>query len=120
MAHHTALLLSLPIDILVLLPHHLANLEDFKELSSTCRQFREICRSVSPNVILRFAAASSRVFFRPDPYFLVAATAKQIGYWALQNEDNAVRLHQALKDGIEGLFDLCIEHAGLTMEDIRR
>ncbi|KAL8860938.1 MAG: hypothetical protein Q9178_002693 [Gyalolechia marmorata] len=99
MAHTTSPLLALPTDILVLLPHHLANLEDFKELSSTCRVFREICRSVSPNIILRLAAASSRVFFRPDPYFLVAATAKQIGYWALQNEKNAVRLRQALKHG---------------------
>ncbi|KAL8912047.1 MAG: hypothetical protein Q9171_002900 [Xanthocarpia ochracea] len=106
MAHTTSPLLALPTEILLLLPHHLANLEDFKELSSTCRVFWEICRSVSPNSILRLAAASSRVFFRPDPYFLVAATAKQIGYWALQNENNAVRLRQSLKHGIAGLFDL--------------
>ncbi|KAL9639098.1 MAG: hypothetical protein Q9204_001247 [Flavoplaca sp. TL-2023a] len=120
MAQDTSALLALPTDILVLLPSHLANIEDFKELSSTCRQFRAICHSVSPNLILRLAAASSRTFFRPDPYFLVAATAKQIGYWALQNEENAAQLRQALKHGIGRLFDLCIEKAGLSMDDIRR
>ncbi|KAL8871678.1 MAG: hypothetical protein Q9198_007362 [Flavoplaca austrocitrina] len=120
MAQNTSALLALPTDILVLLPYHIANLEDFKELSSTCRQFRAICHSVSPNLILRLAAASSRTFFRPDPYFLVAATAKQIGYWALQNEENAAQLRQALKHGIGRLFDLCVEKAGLSMDDIRR
>ncbi|MCJ1262369.1 hypothetical protein MMC22_002239 [Lobaria immixta] len=120
MASSTNSLLALPTDILVLLPHHLANIEDFKELSSTCRRFHTICSSASPNLILRLAAASSRIFFRPDPYFLVAATAKQIGYWALRHEDNTIRLREALKNGIEELFALCIEKAGLTMADIRR
>lgn len=120
MASSTSFLLALPTDILVLLPHHLANIEDFKELSSTCRRFHSICSSASPNLILRLAAASSRIFFRPDPYFLIAATAKQVGYWALLHEDNTIRLHEALKGGIEELFALCIEKAGLTMADIRR
>ncbi|KAL8670822.1 MAG: hypothetical protein Q9168_004658 [Polycauliona sp. 1 TL-2023] len=113
-------LTTLPSDILFLLPQHLATIEDFKELSSTCRRLRSICHSVSPNLILRLAAASSRVFFRPDPYFLVAATAKQVGQWAMLNENNANRLRTSLRDGIEALFGLCLDNAGLTMEDIRR
>ena len=120
MAQNTSALLALPTDILVHLPYHLANLEDFRKLSFTCRQFRGICHSVSSNLILRLAAASSRTFFQPEPYFLVAATAKQIGYWALQNKGNAAQLRQALKHGIGRLFDLCIEKAGFTMDDIRR
>ncbi|KAL8834113.1 MAG: hypothetical protein Q9170_003916 [Blastenia crenularia] len=113
-------LLRLPDEILVLLPPYLANIEDLKELSSTCRRLRAVCCSVSPKLVLKLAAASSRIFFRPDPYFLVAATAKQIGSWALLNENNADRLRDGLKDGIGGLFDLCVENVGLTMEDIRR
>ncbi|KAL8992628.1 MAG: hypothetical protein Q9169_006949 [Polycauliona sp. 2 TL-2023] len=120
MATPVRTLLDLPNDILILLPQHLANIEDLKELSSTCRFFHGVCRSASPNLILRLAAASSRIFFRPDPYFLVAATAKQVGDWALLNDTNAKRLREALKHGIGALFDLCIETAGLTMEDIRR
>ena len=115
----TSRLLSLPSELLAILPLHLANIEDFKELSSTCRRIRAACCSASPNLILRLAAASSRVFFRPDPYFLVAATAKQLGRWALQTEENTQRLSESLKGGIEELYDLCLQKAGLTMEDIR-
>ena len=119
MAASKTTLLTLPPEILALLPHHLANIEDFKELSSTCRPLRAACSSAPPHLILRLAAASSRVFFRPDPYFLVAATAKQIGRWALLSEENTYELRKALRGGIEGLFDLCVENAGLSMEDIR-
>ncbi|KAL8964812.1 MAG: hypothetical protein Q9197_006792, partial [Variospora fuerteventurae] len=115
----TTTLLSLPSEILALIPHHLANIEDFKEFSSTCSRLRAACSHAPPNLILQLAAASSRVFFRPDPYFLVAATAKQVGEWALLSDDHARRLRESFKDGIHGLFDLCVETAGLTMEDIR-
>ncbi|KAL8783075.1 MAG: hypothetical protein Q9213_004887 [Squamulea squamosa] len=115
----TSPLLALPSEILARLPQHLANIEDFKELSSTCRRLRDVCSLTSPNTILRLAAAASRIFFRPDPYFLVAATAKQIGDWAILNEQNTSRLRSALKNGIDGLSALCIEEAGLTMEDVR-
>lgn len=120
MTSSTSLLLALPTDILFLLSNHLANIEDFVQLSSTSRRLRDVCASASPNQILRLAAASSCVFLRPDPYFLVAATAKQVGQWALLSEDNANRLRNALKHGIGGLFDLCIKTAGLTIEEIRR
>lgn len=119
MASPSPSLLALPVEILVQIRRNLANIEDYKEFSSTCRTLRNICSSASPNEILRLAAASSRVFFRPDPYFLVAATANQIGQWALSSESNADRFRKSLKDGIEGLFDLCVEEAGLTMDDIR-
>ena len=115
-----SMLLALPFELLAILPHHLANIEDFKELSSTCRRLRAACCSTSPNLILRLAAASSRVFFRPNPYFLVAATAKQVGRWALESERNTQRLQESLRGGIEELYDLCVDKAGLTMEDIRR
>ena len=113
------MLLALPFEILAILPHHLANIEDLKQLSSTCRRLRAACLSASPNLVLRLAAASFRVFFRSDPYYLVAATAKQIGRWALQSEKNTQRLRESLKGGIDELYDLCVEKAGLTVEDIR-
>ena len=116
----TSMLLALPFELLAILPYHLANIEDFKELSSTCRRLRAACCSASPNLILRLAAASSRVFFRPNPYFLVAATAKQVGRWALESEENTQRLQESLRGGIEELHDLCVDKAGITMEDIRR
>ena len=112
-------LLRLPVELLALLPQHLANIEDFKEASSSCRTLRKVFADTHPNTILRLAAASSRIFFRPDPYFLVAATVKQVAAWGLLSEDNTFRLRTAFQGGIEELFHLCVEKAGLTMEDAR-
>ncbi|EPS98438.1 hypothetical protein FOMPIDRAFT_1051474 [Fomitopsis schrenkii] len=70
-------LLSLPGDILLALPRHLHDIEDFVNLSATCRVLREASAETQPMTILSLAAAASRIFFRPDPHFLVAATARQ-------------------------------------------
>ncbi|KAL9636017.1 MAG: hypothetical protein Q9164_003100 [Protoblastenia rupestris] len=113
-------LLDLPPEILMLLPYHLRNIEDFKEASSSCRSLRNAFLTTSPNTILRLAAESSRNFFRPHPYFLVAATVRQISDWAFLSPENTATLRKAFKGGIDGLFDLCISKASLTMDDIRR
>ncbi|KAG8532435.1 uncharacterized protein KY384_002312 [Bacidia gigantensis] len=119
-APRTLPLLSLPNEILALIPQHFANIEDFKEASSTRSTLRAVFSQTDPNTILRLAASSSRIFFRPDPYFLVAATVDQVAAWALRSEDNVRALRRAIRDGVEGLFALCLEVAGLTMQDIRR
>lgn len=112
-------LLDLPIELLGLLPKSLHNIEDFTNLSSSCSTLRNACQLASPNIILRLAAESSRVFFRPDPHFLVAATARQVSDWALLNEENTYVLRQAFRGGMTALFELCVNKAGLSMEDIR-
>ncbi|KAE8448692.1 hypothetical protein EG329_008907 [Mollisiaceae sp. DMI_Dod_QoI] len=113
-------LLDLPIEILVLIPNHLRDIEDFMNASSTCRTLRNAFLRTNPPQILRLSAAASRFFFRPDPYFLIAATVRQISDWALQTQENAEVLQQAFLGGITALYDLCIEKASLTMEDIRK
>ncbi|KAF4636204.1 hypothetical protein G7Y89_g1886 [Cudoniella acicularis] len=113
-------LLTLPTELLMLLPNSLQNIEDFTNLSSTCRTLHSAFASTPPSQILRLAAASSCVFFRPNPWFLVAATARQVGQWALQSPENNEILRAAFRNGIDALFDLCVAKAGLTMDDIRR
>ena len=113
-------LIDLPNELLMMLPEHLHNIEDFMNASSSCRQLRDAFAKTTPNIILQLAAAQSRVFFRPDPYFLVAATARQVGEWGLQSAANTEIVRSAFRHGIEGLFELCISVAGLTMGDIRR
>ncbi|KUJ15085.1 uncharacterized protein LY89DRAFT_720481 [Mollisia scopiformis] len=113
-------LLDLPVEILVLLPNHLHNIEDFKNASSSCRTLRNAFWETDPHQILQLAGAASRTFFRPDPYFLIAATVRQVRDWALESQDNSDVLRQAFMCGIEGLYDLCIAKASLTMDDIRR
>lgn len=114
------LLTSLPVDLLVGLPHYLHDIEDFKNASSTCRTLRDTLSQAQPNTILRLALTSAPVFAQPHPFFLVAATANRLSDWALQNEENTARLRQSFRGGMEGLLELCKEKSGLTMEDIRR
>lgn len=113
-------ILQLPTELLLSLPQYLHNIEDFTNLSSTCRTFRRVCSDASPNTILRLAAASSRVFFRPDPHFLIAATVRQVGEWALLSHDNTEQLRRHIQGGVYSLLHLCVDKAGLTMDDIRR
>ena len=114
-------LLNLPVELLMLLSLHLHNIEDFMNLTSSCRQLRDILgENTSANTILQLAGASSRIFFRPDPHFLVAATARQVSDWALLSHENTEALRTAIQGGIEALLSLCLSRAGLTMSDIRR
>ena len=114
-------LLHLPTELLMLIHSHLHNIEDFTNLSSTCRTLHEALLSTSPNTILRLAAAQSNIFFRPHPHFLVAATARQVSEWALRSETNYEELRNAFHGGGMGkLFELCVAKCGITMHDIRR
>ncbi|KAK5637564.1 hypothetical protein RRF57_013279 [Xylaria bambusicola] len=112
-------LVTLPKDILFMLPQYLHNIEDLMNTASTCRRLRESMASTTPNVILQLAATQSRVFFRPSPLFLVTATARQLGDWARRSEANEKELALKLEEGVEGLLDLALDHCGLTMQRIR-
>ena len=115
---------SLPPDILAMLPEYLYNIEDYTNLSSTCRIMRVTMATATPRQILRLAAASSKVFFRPDPLFLVAATARELGNWVRSSGDNEWEFILALDQGDGGerfgkMLHLALEHCGLTLERIR-
>ncbi|KZT65069.1 hypothetical protein DAEQUDRAFT_731800 [Daedalea quercina L-15889] len=112
-------LLSLPEDILLTLPRYLRDLEDFVNLTATCRLLHDLSASTSPRTILHLAVAASRIFFRPDPHFLVAATARQLAKWASHSSTNTTELRAAFRGGMDGLLQLALEHAGLTMRRIR-
>ncbi|KAH7383145.1 hypothetical protein BKA64DRAFT_178707 [Cadophora sp. MPI-SDFR-AT-0126] len=113
-------LLELPAELLGLIPLHLRDIEDFTNASSSCRTLRNVFSKTRPNQILQLAAVSSRVFFRPDPFFLIAATVRQVSDWALQSDENAGVLRAAFMGGVDTLLALCVEQAGITLEEIRR
>jgi hypothetical protein len=112
-------LLSLPNDLLVLLPEYLANIEDYTNLSSTCGRLRDCLSDARPNTILHLASAQTNVFFRPSPHFLVAATARELGNWARKSQQNEEILQSYLKYGIDALMELALVHCGITMQRIR-
>ncbi|KAL2063834.1 hypothetical protein VTL71DRAFT_4328 [Oculimacula yallundae] len=113
-------LLDLPVELLSLIPLHLRDIEDLTYASSSCKILKNVFSATHPNQILRLAAASSRVFFRPDPHFLIAATVRQVSDWALQSTENTEVLRTAFMGGIESLLALCVDKAGITMERIRQ
>lgn len=113
-------LLSLPKDILIILPDYIHNIEDYTNFSSTCKALRECMSNTSPRTILRLAAAQSTTFFRPSPHFLAAATARELGHWARKSAANEAELATRLEDGVDGLLDLALKRCGLTMDRIRQ
>jgi hypothetical protein len=113
-------LLDLPNELLLSLPEYMSNIEDFTNAASSCRTLRAAFAQTHPNRILRLAAASSLVFFRPDPWFLVAVTARQVSQWGLESSENTEVLRAAFRGGVLPLIELCISVAGITMADIRR
>ena len=113
-------LTDLPPELLMQLPQHLRNIQVFVDASSSCPELHDAFALTSPNTILRLAGASARTFFRPDPHFLVAATARQVSDWALLSPENTETLREAFRGGIEALYDLCLSKSGLTLDSIRR
>lgn len=114
------LLLDLPIEILGALAEHLHNIEDFNNLISTCRSLRTTLSQTRPQVILQLASRSAPTFFSPHPYFLTATTARGAARAVIGNHNLTNDLHQALLSGIDGLYDFCLKHSGITLEGIRK
>ncbi|KAK8128057.1 hypothetical protein PG984_009165 [Apiospora sp. TS-2023a] len=114
-------LLSLPPEILALLPDHLQTIEDLLNTGSTCRALRNATDAARPSTILRLAAAQTRIFFRPSPHYLVTAAARELGHWARKSEANEQRLALSMREGLDGLLELAAGDAGcgLTMARIR-
>jgi hypothetical protein len=113
-------LLSLPDDLLLSLGSYTHNIEDYTNLRQTCKKLYDVLGLATPKTILHLAAAQSTTFFRPSPWFLVAATAHQLGQWARASTGNEAELATTMQRGIEGLLDLALAHCGLTMERIRQ
>lgn len=113
-------ILSLSDDLLLDVADYVHNIEDYTNLCSTCRRLRDVGGRASPQTLLQLAVAQSSTFFRPSPHFLVAATARNLGQWARDNDDNERQLASTLERGIDGLLDLALAHCGLTMERIRQ
>jgi hypothetical protein len=120
-------LLSLPDELLLEIPLHMHNLEDFNNASSTCMRLN-VLYDTSPKTILHLASRSAPTFFSPHPHFLVLAIARQIAGWAVaidaERETRVKRLVEAFRGGMEGLLTFAlrddVEGVGLTMDAVRR
>ncbi|KAJ7134386.1 hypothetical protein C8R44DRAFT_870029 [Mycena epipterygia] len=113
-------LITLPTELLLNLPFYLYSIEDLCSLFSTCRTLHHACANPDPKVVPRLAANSGRVFFRPHPHLLIAATARQVADWAVRHKDHRYLLEVAIQGGVEKLLELAIDVTELSMDDIRR
>jgi hypothetical protein len=113
-------LVELPPKLLSNLPRYLHTIEDLCSLFSTCRTLYRTCANPNPKIISRLAANSGRIFFRPHPHLLIAATARQVADWAVKHDDRRFLLEEAIQGGVDKLLKLAIEVSELTMDDIRR
>lgn len=125
MASNTTIspLLNLPLDIVILLPQYLHDVDDLVHLLSSCRAMRALTPTIKPQIILRLASSKLRTFFHQDPYFLVCTVARQIGDWARKSEANEAELIGGLPRGIEFLAELALREdvgCGVTLEHIRQ
>ncbi|KAJ6627902.1 hypothetical protein B0H10DRAFT_1940868 [Mycena sp. CBHHK59/15] len=99
---------------------YLHSIEDLHALFSTCRTLYRTCSNPDPKVVPRLAANSGRVFFRPHPHLLIAATARQVADWAVQSGTRRGALETAIQNGMEKLLEFMIDVAELTVDDIRK
>ncbi|KAI1760308.1 hypothetical protein GGR53DRAFT_510477 [Hypoxylon sp. FL1150] len=115
-------LLDLSADIIIfMLPQYLQDIEDYVNVSSTCRALRELMSTTSPHTILRLVANSRSSLFNPGPYVVVCAVARQLGSWARATAANEAELAAGMPRGIDHLLALALrtKEIGLTTERIR-
>lgn len=112
-------LLRLPAELLWQVPSYLDNIEDLLALGASCSKLRSAVSRASPSTVLRLAAASTRIFFQPSPHLLVAASAPSLRRWVVGDAARVTVLRTALQGGMDGLFELCIQHGELTLARIR-
>ncbi|KAJ6584686.1 hypothetical protein B0H19DRAFT_1249632 [Mycena capillaripes] len=111
---------TLPPELLLNLPYYLHSIEDLYSLFLTCRTLYRACGNPDPKTIPRLAANSGRIFFRPHPRLLIAATVRQVADWAVKDDERRFQLEMAIQGGVEKLLELAIAVSELTIDDIRR
>nr|GAT59675.1 predicted protein [Mycena chlorophos] len=90
-------------EILMSFPSYLDSIEDVLALSSTSRALYNACANPPPKVVSRLIADSGRIFFRPHPHLLIAATARELANWAVQSNERRYRLEAAISGGVDKL-----------------
>ncbi|KAI9649573.1 hypothetical protein NHQ30_002153 [Ciborinia camelliae] len=109
-------------DILIVLQSYLHSIKDYFHLYATCKALRTFYSANPPlnGTALRLAATSSSELFGPEPYFLIAGVARQMGEWAIKKPENRIKFHDSFKTkGINGLFELCTKEAKITLKDLK-
>ena len=112
-------LTNLPAELIANLPTYLHSLDDLYSLISTSRIFYHTCANTVATFPPTFAKKYGQNLLPPHPHLLLAGTARQIADWAVQNERNRQKLYNAITRRNEGLQDLAVQIARLSLNDVR-
>lgn len=115
----TMQLTDLPAELIASLPNYLHSLDDLYSLVGTSRIFCNTCANTSATFPPTFAKKYGQNLLPPHPHLLLAGTARQIADWAVQSERNRQELYDAITRGNEGLQDLAVQVARLSLNDVR-
>ena len=110
---------NLPVEILSSIPDYLDSVDDLYSLLSTSRLFYRCCAGTTAKLAPPFSTEFGQHLLPPHPHLLLAGTARQIGDWAIQSQDNQDRLWKGIKDGNNGLASLSKDVARLSLQDVR-
>jgi hypothetical protein len=110
---------DLPAELIASLPNYLHSLDDLYSLISTSRIFYHTCANTFATFPPTFAKKYGQNLLPPHPHLLLAGTARQIADWAVQNERNRQKLYDAITRRNEGLQDLAVQIARLSLNDVR-
>jgi hypothetical protein len=112
-------LTDLPAELIASLPNYLHSLDDLYSLISTSRIFYNTCANTSATFPPTFVKKYGQNLLPPHPHLLLAGIARQIADWAVQNERNRQKLYNAITRRNEGLQDLAVQIARLSLNDVR-
>lgn len=114
-------LLDLPEDLVGSLPFYLDSIHDLYSLIRCSRALYTICgrsnASLSPRLLETRDARHHPL--QPHPHLLIAGTARQVGNWAVQSISNRNALHSAIIRGLEGLYELSMRVARMSLHAMR-
>lgn len=110
---------DLPNDLLVTLPFYLDSINDLYSLILTCRGLYTACHDTKARPPLRLRQRNGRFPLQPYPHLLIAGTARQVGDWAVHSIENRDSLRAALRQGVEGLVELCVSVARMSLADMK-
>lgn len=111
---------QLPRDIIISIPDYLHTIDDLCSLLRVSRIFYDCCAASKARLPPASAFGGGNSIFQSHPQLLIAGTARSVADWVVQEEDREFALEAAVRDGIDGLHDLCCVEGRVDLSDLRR
>ncbi|KAL1986877.1 hypothetical protein VTN96DRAFT_5294 [Rasamsonia emersonii] len=115
-------LTTLPRELLWEVLDHLDSLLELHSLLLTCKYLYQSCDGAPRKIVSAIVSRSDQLELpqlEPYPHLLLAASARRLADWAIQNDKRRKQLKLALHGGIWSLFELAMEKVPIGLDEIR-